>query len=80
MVVRIFGIDGPWAPYFYQYLLGGMVFLIGLWVIRASGACDFKRPADRHFFGVLIFGFVWYAAMHGLITLLSVSVPFKGAG
>lgn len=79
LVVRIAGIDGLWTPYLYQYLLGGLVFVIGLWVIRTSGACDFRRPGDRKWFWVLVFGYVWYAAMHGIVTWLAVSVPFLGA-
>jgi hypothetical protein len=78
LVVHTVGIDGPWAPYLYQYLLGGLVFGIGLWVIRASGACDFRRPGDRTWFWVLVFGYAWYAALHGVVTWLAVSVPFLG--
>jgi hypothetical protein len=77
-VVRTLGVDGHWAPFFYQYLLGGLVFLIGLWVIRASGACDFRRTGDKLWFWVLIYGYFSYAAMHGIVTWLAVAVPFKG--
>lgn len=80
LVVAWVGIDGQWAPYLYQYLLGGLVFAIGLWVIRASGACNFDRPRDRTWFRVLIFGYVWYAAMHGILVWLTGAVPFRGAG
>ena len=78
MLVRTLGIDGHWTPYLYQYLLGGLVFVIGLAVIRLSGACDFRRPGDRRFFWVLVFGYAWYAGMHGLLTYLAQAVPFRG--
>lgn len=79
LLVAWLGIDGHWTPFFYQYAMGGLVFLIGLWVIRASGACDTSRPGDRFWFRVLIFGYLWYAAMHGLLTWLAQAVPFRGA-
>jgi len=73
------GTDGHWTPFLYQYAMGGLVFLIGLWVIRASGACDMNRPGDRTWFRILIFGYFWYAFMHGLFTWLAQAVPFRGA-
>jgi hypothetical protein len=79
LIVSIFGIDGHWTPFVYQYALGGLVFGIGLWVIRASGACDWSNPRDRFWFRVLIFGYLAYATMHGVVTWLAVAVPFKGA-
>ena len=78
-VVGAMGIDGHWAPYLYQYLLGGLVFGIGLAVIKRSGACDFDRPGDRRWFAVLIVGYVAYAAIHGVVTWLAVAVPFRGS-
>lgn len=78
--VGIAGPDGHWTPFLYQYLLGGLVFAIGLWVIRVSGACDFNRPGDRFWLGVLVFGYAAYATLHGLVTWLATAVPFRGAG
>lgn len=78
MLVRTLGIDGQWTPFLYQYLLGGLVFGIGLLVIRMSGACDYTRPGDRKWFWVLVFGYGWYAAMHAILVYLSESVPFRG--
>jgi hypothetical protein len=79
LIVAWVGIDGDWAPFLYQYLLGGLVFGIGLWVIRVSGACSFARPQDRMWFGVLIFGYLWYAGIHAVLVWLAVAVPYRGA-
>ena len=79
LLVQWLGIDGHWTPYLYQYAMGGIVFSVGLWVIRASGACDFARPGDRRWFAVLLFGYLWYAGLHALFTWLAKAVPFKGA-
>lgn len=77
-IVAAFGLDNPWTAYLYQYVMGGLVFAIGLLVIRVSGACDFRRPGDRTWFGVLVFGYLWYAAIHGALVALSTAVPFRG--
>lgn len=53
-----------WWPYLYQYGVGLVVFLIGLWLILKYRACDLSRRNDRFWFGVLIFGFLWYAGIH----------------
>jgi hypothetical protein len=75
LVVAVLGDGSPWTAFFYQYLMGGMVFAIGLLIIRRSGACDFDRPGDRFWYRVLIFGYLWYAGMHALIIFLAISVP-----
>lgn len=55
-----------WYPYLYQYGVGLLIFLIGLWLILHYKACDLRRASDRFWFGVLIFGFIWYAGIHFL--------------
>ncbi|MBN1423521.1 hypothetical protein JXA88_03090 [Candidatus Fermentibacteria bacterium] len=78
LAVQLGGIEGPWTPFLYQYFLGGLVFAIGLVVIRVSGACDFRRPGDRTWFTALVLGYVAYALMHGTVTWLAYAIPFKG--
>jgi len=58
-----------WAPYLYLYGVGGLCFLLGIVLILRSRSCRPSRPSDRRWLGVLIFGYFWYAALHGLWTL-----------
>ena len=53
-----------WWPYLYQYGVGLAIFVIGLILIIKYKACVLSRSQDRFWFGVLIFGFIWYAGMH----------------
>ena len=78
LAVRLGGGEGHWAPFLYQYLLGGLVFVIGLLVIRVSRACDFRRPDEATWFYALIGGYVTYALMLGIVTWLAHAVPFRG--
>lgn len=58
-----------WLTYLYQYGLGGVVFLLGLFLIVKSRACDLSRRNERIWFLFLIVGFLWYAGLHLLWTL-----------
>ncbi|MCK4873197.1 MAG: hypothetical protein KAS72_10765 [Phycisphaerales bacterium] len=58
------GIPEYWWPYLYQYGIGLVIFLIGMFIILRSKSCNLSRRNDRFWFGVLIFGFIWYAGIH----------------
>ena len=58
-----------WLPYIYQYGLGAVIFVVGLVITLKTGSFDIKRKVHRRWLGVLLFGFVWYATLHGALTL-----------
>ena len=58
-----------WLPYIYLYALGGLLFVAGLFVTLKAGSFDLKRPSHKKWMWVLLFGMVWFLAMHGLLTL-----------
>jgi len=53
-----------WWPYLYQYGIGAIIFVIGIWLIIKRGSCVLTRKQDRFWLGVLIVGFLWYAGIH----------------
>ena len=70
-----------WWPYLYQYGVGLIIFLIGLALILGYKSCVLARKQDRFWFGVLIFGFIWYAGIHLAWYLLAIYVlPTSEAG
>lgn len=70
-----------WWPYVYQYGVGGAIFLIGLWLILGYKSCVLSRRQDRFWFGVLMFGFLWYAGIHLLWYLAAIHInPSVGQG
>ena len=70
-----------WWPYVYQYGVGLIIFLIGLWLILGYKSCVLSRRQDRFWFGVLIFGFLWYAGIHLLWYLAAIHInPSVGQG
>ena len=69
-----------WWPYIYQYGVGLIIFLIGLIIILRTGSCVLSRKNDRFWFGVLLFGFVWYAGIHLLWYLAAIFIMPESAG
>ncbi|MBN1300799.1 MAG: hypothetical protein JW995_06250 [Melioribacteraceae bacterium] len=55
-----------WLPFFYLYGIGGLFFVLGLVIIRRSGAIDMKKRKHRFWFRVLIGGFIYFALIHAL--------------
>ncbi|NLB66084.1 MAG: hypothetical protein GX803_06420 [Lentisphaerae bacterium] len=77
-LLRWFEPGSPWIPYVHLYGLGLVTFLIGIQIILKSRACQFGRGRDSFWFGVLIAGYVFFVAMHGIWILAALYLPFKG--
>ena len=74
------GIPDYWWPYIYLYGVGLIIFVIGLVIILRSGSCKLSRRHDRFWFGVLIFGFVWYSGIHLLWYLAAIFIAPQTPG
>ena len=62
-----------WLPYLYLYGVGGLLFVGGLVLVLRSEAFQRRRPSDRRWLAILVFGFLWYAALHGVGILAALS-------
>ena len=58
-----------WLPYVYLYGVGGLFFLIGLIIIRKSGAIDLKKKHHRYWYKVIIGGFIYFAVLHAILII-----------
>lgn len=58
-----------WLPYIYQYGLGAVIFIIGLFITLRSGSFDLTRRIHRLWLIVLVVGFVWFVTLHAALTL-----------
>ncbi len=52
--------------FYYQYAVGGVVFLIALVLALASGELTLAHSHGRRYFAILVGGFFLYVALHGL--------------
>ncbi len=57
-----------WLPYLYLYLVGGLFFFLGMFIIRKSGAINLRRKTHRFWNRILYFGFFWFVALHAFFT------------
>ena len=78
LLISTFGLESPWTNYFYMYGFGAVFFGFGVALILKTGACQFKRGRDSHWFKILISGFVFFASLHAFWILLALNVPVKG--
>lgn len=60
-----------WAPFFYLYGVGGSFFLLGMIIIKRSGAINLKIKRHRYWYKVLIFGFFYFVVFHIIFTILA---------
>lgn len=63
-----------WLPFIYLYGLGGFLFIFGIIITLKAGSFDLRRHTHKKWMWVLIFGFVWYATMHVLMTFAALGV------
>lgn len=60
-----------WLPFIYLYGVGGIFFLVGMIIIKKSGAVNLKIKRHRYWYKVLILGFFYFAALHAFFTILA---------
>ena len=79
LLVKLLGEANPWTSYLYQYGLGLIVFLIGIWMIISTKACQLGRGHDTFWFRVLLGGFVFFALVHAIWILAALKIPYLGS-
>ena len=60
-----------WLPFIYLYGVGGVAFLIGMYLIIKTGALNKNRLSHKKWLVILIFGFLYYAGIHGTFILMA---------
>tara|TARA_B100001996_G_scaffold336841_1_gene288349 strand:- start:122 stop:334 length:213 start_codon:yes stop_codon:yes gene_type:complete len=60
-----------WLPFIYLYGVGGIAFLIGMFLILKTNALNLTRISHKKWLAVLIFGFIYYAGIHGSLILMA---------
>lgn len=62
-----------WLPYIYLYGVGGIFFVLGMYIIKKSGAVDFKKKRHRLWWKVLIYGYFYFMALHAALILIALN-------
>ena len=61
-----------WLPFIYLYSVGGAAFLIGIYLITKSKSLNTDNNNHKRWLYILIFGFFYYAGIHGSLILLAI--------
>jgi hypothetical protein len=78
LLINTLGEDNPWTSYFYLYGFGTLYTGSGVLLALKSGACRLSRPRDLFWLRMIIAGFLYFAALHGVWIYLALSVPYLG--
>ena len=60
-----------WLPFIYLYGVGGIAFSIGMFLIIRNKALILEKIHHKKWLFILVFGFVYYAGIHGAFILLA---------
>jgi hypothetical protein len=58
-----------WMPFIYLYVVGGLFFFSGMYIIKISGAIDLTRKRHRFWYKVLFFGYFYFVLMHAILII-----------
>lgn len=60
-----------WLPFIYLYGVGGFFFLVGMIIIKRSGAINLEIKRHRYWYRVLILGFFYFVVLHASFTIFA---------
>ncbi len=61
-----------WLPFLYLYGVGGIAFVLGMWLIVKKSALRLSFSRHKKWFWILLYGFVFYAGIHALFIFLAI--------
>ena len=59
-----------WLPFIYLYVVGGIFFFSGIFLIKKTGAIDLTIKRHRYWYKVMIFGFFYFVLLHFSLTVI----------
>ena len=67
------GMLDHWFSFAYTYIVGGLIFVISMFVILRTGGLNLKFKRDRWLFQSLTGGLIAFCLIHGIWIYLTVS-------
>ena len=65
----MFDFSRTWLPFIYLYGVGGIIFLLGMFLVLKSDSLNLKRRHHRIWLFILFLGFAWYVVIHSTVSL-----------
>ncbi|MBN1301013.1 MAG: hypothetical protein JW995_07330 [Melioribacteraceae bacterium] len=60
-----------WLPFLYLYIVGGLFFGSGMYIIKRTGSIDLHKKKHRFWWNVMIFGYFYFVIFHAVWTLVA---------
>ena len=57
-----------WLPFIYLYGVGSIFFVLGMIIIKKSGAVNLQIRSERRWYKVLVFGLAYFIFIHFILT------------
>jgi len=61
-----------WLPFIYLYGIGGIVFIVGLFLILRTNALRPSYLRHKKWLWLLIYGFFFWAGLHAFFIYLAI--------
>ncbi len=58
--------NSHWLPFVYQYTVGGLFFVLGLYIAIQKKVLVLSNIQDKKIFIQLVVGLLFYGCVHGL--------------
>ncbi|HAB52136.1 MAG TPA: hypothetical protein DCE80_08215 [Ignavibacteriales bacterium] len=58
-----------WLPFIYLYVVGGLFFFVGIYIIIKSDSLNLKKKQHRFWLRVLIGGFFFFMFLHAFLII-----------
>ena len=75
----MFDFSRTWLPFIYLYGVGGIIFLLGMFLILKSDSLILKRRHHRIWLFILFLGFAWYVVIHSTVSLAALGYKSASA-
>jgi len=60
-----------WLPFIYLYVVGGIFFYSGIFLIKKTGAIDLTIKRHKFWYKVMIFGFFYFVLLHFILNVIA---------
>jgi len=75
----MFDFSRTWLPFIYLYGVGGIIFLLGMFLVLKSDSLNLKRSHHRIWLFILFLGFAWYVVIHSTVSLAALGYKSASA-
>lgn len=62
-----------WLPLIYLYGVGGIIFIIGMYIVLKGKALDISKKSGKRWLKILVGGFIYFIFIHLFLTIAALS-------